>query len=259
MSGAGSVRLHLQDDVASIVFDRPEALNAMTWAMYEQLALHCEQLAGDRSVRVVTLRGAGGKAFVAGTDIAQFASFATADDGVAYERRIDAGIAQLEMLPMPVVAVLDGWVVGGGLAIAAACDIRIATPAARFAVPIARTLGNCLSTANTARVVSGFGVAAAKRMLMLAETLSADEARDAGFITRVVSQEALDSRLLSVCETLKTNAPLTMRAAKETIRRIVMRELPGNDDLVRSCYGSADFKEGVDAFVGKRAPVWMGR
>ena len=141
---AGTVRLSIDGGIAAIVFDRADAHNAMTWSMYEQLADICHALADDPAVRVATMRGAGGKAFIAGTDIEQFQSFSGGGDGIAYERRIDAGIDLIERLPMPVVAVLDGWVVGGGLAIASACDLRIATPDARFGVPIARTLGNCL-------------------------------------------------------------------------------------------------------------------
>ncbi|MEO7548831.1 MAG: enoyl-CoA hydratase/isomerase family protein, partial [Ramlibacter sp.] len=156
-TGEGAVRLEIEGRVASVLFDRPQARNAMTWSMYEALGSICKRLQSDREVRVVTLRGAGGAAFVAGTDIAQFQAFTSGEDGVAYERQIDAAIALLESLPMPTVAVLEGWTVGGGLAIATACDIRIGTPELKLGVPIARTLGNCLSVANLARLVAAFG------------------------------------------------------------------------------------------------------
>ena len=256
---AGEVRLAVEGGVAAIVFDRVEAHNAMTWKMYEQLAAICVSLAADPTVRVVTMRGAGHKAFIAGTDIDQFARFGGGDDGIAYERRIDAGIDLIERLPMPVVAVLDGWVVGGGLAIAAACDLRIATAETSFGVPIARTLGNCLSTSNTARVVAGFGVGAAKRMLLLAEMLSADEARACGFVTQIVARESIDGAVATMCAKLQKHAPLTMRASKETIRRIVAAGAASNDDLIRLCYGSQDFKAGVAAFVAKKSAIWEGR
>ena len=258
--GSGQVRLEVRESLAAVVFDRPEAHNAMTWSMYEQLAAICTRLAGDPTIRVVTMRGAGGKAFVAGTDIEQFRDFETGDDGVAYERRIDAGIDLIERLPMPVIAVLDGWVVGGGLAIAAACDLRIATDAASFGVPIARTLGNCLSTANTARVVAGFGVGLAKRMLLLAEMINADEAKAAGFVTQVVAADALDAAAAAMCAKVVAEAPLTLRASKETLRRVLSASAQGlNDDLVRLCYGSDDFKRGVAAFSAKKRAVWEGR
>jgi enoyl-CoA hydratase len=258
-TSAGAVRLGIFGAVAAVVFDRPHAHNALTWTMYEQLGAICERLANEPSVRVVTLRGAGGKAFVAGTDIAQFADFAGAEDGVAYERRIDAGVDALERLPMPVVAILEGWVVGGGLALAAAADLRLATPDARFGVPIARTLGNCLSSANTARVVAGFGTGMAKRMLLLAELVDADDAKAAGFVTQVVPRDALDAAAAAMCERLAGHAPLTMHAAKETMRRLRAAVEVDNADLVRQCYGSADFREGVAAFVEKRPAVWQGR
>jgi enoyl-CoA hydratase/carnithine racemase len=258
-SDAGSVRLSIENGVASVVFDRPQAHNAMTWAMYASLEAICERLVDDASVHVVTMRGAGGKAFVAGTDIEQFKAFAGAEDGVAYERRIDAGIERIVRLPMPVIAILEGWVVGGGLAIAAACDLRIATPEARFGVPIARTLGNCLSAANTARIVAGFGLGPARRMLLLAQTLSADEAEATGFVTQIAAPDALDAAVAAICERVKELAPLSLRAAKETLRRVMAEPSPANEDLVRLCYGSQDFHEGVSAFVEKRAPSWTGR
>ena len=149
----GVVHLDLQGPLATVTFDRPQERNAMTWAMYGQLGVFCDQLRQDASVRAVIFRGAGGKAFVAGTDIAQFAGF-DGEAGVAYEKRIDLCIGMLEALPMPTIALIEGWAVGGGLAIATACDFRLATPDAKLGVPIARTLGNCLSMANLARLTA---------------------------------------------------------------------------------------------------------
>ena len=162
---SGRVTLRTEGGVAWITFDRPAARNAMTWAMYEQLSAICQQLQQDASVRVAVFRGAGGQAFVAGTDIEQFTAFQSAEDGVAYERQIEAGIAQLCALPMPTVALVEGWCVGGGLAIATACDFRLATPGAKFGVPIARTLGNCLSIQNVARLRAAFGHQRTRRTL----------------------------------------------------------------------------------------------
>lgn len=254
----GTVHLSIKDGVASVLFDRPLARNAMTWAMYEQLGQICEQLQADAAVRVVTFRGAGGEAFVAGTDIEQFKSFRSGEDGVAYEQQIEKCICRLESLRMPTVAVIEGWAIGGGLAIATACDFRIATPASRFGVPIARTLGNCLSVANLARLSAVFGVPRIKRMLMLAETLAADEALDCGFLIQVSETGEMDAALVQLCERLGALAPVTQSVTKEGLRRLVGQGLPPDDDLIRRCYGSDDFREGVDAFVGKRRPVWKG-
>lgn len=252
----GNVSLSIADGVASVVFDRPEARNAMTWKMYDELAVICTTLASRPDVKIATFRGAGGQAFVAGTDIEQFRAFASGDDGIRYEQTIDTRIKQLETLPIPTIAIVDGYAIGGGLAIAAVCDFRIATPQASFGAPIARTLGNCLSAANTARIVAGFGASRVKRMLMLAETIGADEAHDCGFVHEIAEPAELDAKVQTLCQRLAGNAPLTMKVAKETIRRVVTEGLPSNEDLVRECYGSRDFRIGMEAFLEKKKPVW---
>ncbi|HWP25351.1 MAG TPA: enoyl-CoA hydratase/isomerase family protein [Xanthobacteraceae bacterium] len=255
----GEVRLLRQGAIATILFDRPAARNAMTWTMYESLAAACAELRHDAGVRVAVLRGAGGRAFVAGTDIAQFQNFSGAEDGVAYEAKMEEILSGLEALPMPTLAVIEGFAVGGGLVIAACCDLRIATPESQFGVPIARTLGNCLSAANYARLVAALGLSRAKRVLLLAENLSAEEALAAGFLLDVVEAEALDRRVAEICERLMGNAPVTMRVTKEAMRRLQRANLPDADDLVRACYGSEDFRAGVQAFLEKRRPQWTGR
>lgn len=254
----GQVTLAWQGRIATLTFDRPEARNAMTWAMYQQLAQHCRQLAEDRNARVVVMRGAGGEAFVAGTDISQFADFRSGDDGVAYERQIDEGIALIEALPMPTLAVIDGWAVGGGLAMANACDFRIASAKSRFGVPIARTLGNTLSIANLARLQAGWGLQRVRRMLVLAELIGAEEALACGWLQAVCAGDALQGEADALCERLAGLAPVTQASVKEGLRRINLADLPEGDDLVRACYGSADFREGVQAFGDKRAAVWRG-
>ena len=254
----GSVHLSVKDGIAAIVIDRPAARNAMTWAMYEQLGRICDELASRADVRVATFRGAGGEAFVAGTDIEQFKTFESGADGIAYERTIDTRIGQIERLPMPTVAIVDGWAIGGGLAISTACDFRVAAATASFGVPIARTLGNCLSMANTARVVAAFGVARAKRMLLLAELLPAREALECGFVTEIAEAGALDAAADALCARLERLAPVTQRVSKEAIRRVVAETVPQGDDLVSACYGSQDFKLGVTAFLDKQKPVWTG-
>ena len=255
---AGSVQLRIEGGVASVLFDRPEARNAMTWAMYAQFGEICDQLRTDASVRLVTFRGAGGEAFVAGTDIEQFKAFKTGAEGVAYEQKIEQGIDKLETLPMPTVAIIEGWTIGGGLAIATACDFRIATPASRFGVPIAKTLGNCLSAANLARLIAVFGMPRVKRMLMLAEILSADEALAAGFLLQISPAAELDAAVAALCARIAVLAPVTQSVTKESLRRLRLQNLPDDEDLIRQCYGSSDFHEGVEAFVSKRSPLWEG-
>lgn len=254
----GTVHLNIEAGVASVVFDRPQARNAMTWAMYARLGEICEQLRSDPAVRVATFRGAGGEAFVAGTDIEQFRDF-DGDAGVDYERKIDACIGLLESLPMPTVAIVEGWCVGGGLAIATACDFRVATSNARFGVPIARTLGNTLSIANLARMNAAFGQQRLKRMLMLAEMPDAAEALACGYLQQVCEPTELEAAAAKLVSRLAALAPVTQRTVKEGLRRLVNHDLPNGEDLIHTCYGSADFREGVDAFVNKRSPEWKGQ
>jgi enoyl-CoA hydratase/carnithine racemase len=259
MSNDGAVHLQVEDSVASVTFDRPEARNAMTWAMYERLRAICEQLHGDPAVRVVRFQGAGGEAFVAGTDIAQFASFASGDDGIAYERQIDATIQLLANLPKPTVAVVQGWCIGGGLAIASACDFRIATPGSKFGVPIARTLGNCLSIANVAGLIAAFGRPRVQRLLLLADMVGVEEAQSCGYVLETVAAEGIEAAAQKLCTKLGSLAPVTQQVSKEELNRLMRHNLPEAEDLIHRTYGSADFREGVQAFMGKRPPVWQGR
>ena len=255
----GEVRLAVTDGIATVLFDRPGARNAMTWAMYEQLGEACTAIAADARVRVAILRGAGGS-FVSGTDISQFAAFEGGQAGLAYEARVNACVAALESLPVPTLAVVEGAAMGGGLMLAAACDFRVVMPDARFGVPIARTVGNCLSMANVARLVSAFGAPRTKRLLLLADVIGAEEALACGFALEVVPVAALGGRVDALCARLLAHAPITMRVSKEAVRRLVAGGVPrGGDDLIAEAYGSRDFKEGVAAFLAKRKPRWEGR
>jgi enoyl-CoA hydratase/carnithine racemase len=254
----GAVHLTIDGAIARVTFDRPQAHNAMTWTMYQQLQAICAKLRDDASIRVVGFFGAGGKAFIAGTDIAQFADF-DADKGLAYEEKVTHFVGAVESLPMPTLAVVEGWCVGGGLAIASACDLRIATPASRFGVPIARTLGNCLAAHVYARLIAEFGVGRTKRMLMLAEMLTAEEAREAGYLSAIVEADKIAGHADEMLGRIAQHAPITMQVGKEAIRRLLASATAEDEDLIRRAYGSADFREGVAAFVAKRKPAWTGR
>lgn len=253
----GGVRFTKDGAIARLIFDRPRARNAMTWRMYEELAEACAKIAGDPSIRVAVLRGAGGKAFVAGTDIEQFRAFSSGEDGIVYEEKVEKYVSALEALPIPTIAVVEGWAVGGGMALANACDFRIATPGARFGVPIARTLGNCLSASNVRRLAATLGVSVVKRMLLLAETPAVEEL-PTGYAS-IVPAEEIDARVGELCGRLAGHAPITLRVTKEMLRRLASDPCAFDADLVRETYGSEDFREGVDAFLAKRPPVWRGK
>jgi enoyl-CoA hydratase/carnithine racemase len=255
----GRVTLQRDGAVARIAFDRPEAHNAFTWAMYEQLDAILTELGQDTHLRVVTLRGVGGKAFVAGSDISQFREFKGGADGIAYEAKMNAYFERILAVPVPTVAIIDGWAVGGGLNIAACCDIRVASRRAKFGSPIARTIGNCVSMQTYARVLGGFGEARAKRMLLLAEFIEAEEAMTAGFLARLADPEALDQVAEEVVSRLLENAPVTLRVSKAAFGRILARDLDPADDLIAMTYGSEDFRRGVEAFGNKTKPEWLGR
>lgn len=246
---------------AFLTFNRPEARNAMTWAMYDALVDACDRADADPDIRVLILR-ANGEAFAAGTDIRQFAEFTSGDDGLAYERRIDAVIDRLEQVTVPTIAQVAGIAAGGGCAIALACDLRVCTPAAKFGVPIARTLGNCLSMANYARFVDLIGPARTKDLLFTGRLMDAAEAATLGLVTHIADEETIDTDVRALADTIATHAPLTIRATKEALRRIAIHRRPGAadaEDLIAACYASADFREGIAAFLAKRRPHFTGR
>jgi enoyl-CoA hydratase/carnithine racemase len=248
--------------IATLTFNRPEARNAMTWEMYEALVDACERVDRDDTVRVLILRGAGGKAFVAGTDIAQFQSFRDRDDGLKYEERLDRVLDRLERVTKPTIAQVQGVAAGGGCAIALVCDLRVATPESTFGVPIARTLGNCLSGATYGRLVDLIGPGAVKDLLFTGRLVGGAEAYALGLVNRLVSAEEMTGAVHDLAAGIASNAPLTLRATKEMIRRVLARRRlpPGEDaDLVELCYTSDDFREGVTAFLAKRKPQWSGR
>ena len=245
--------------VLTVTFNRPRQRNAMTWGMYEGLYAACERADADDDIRVMVLRAAGEKAFVAGTDISQFADFSTGADGVAYEEKIARIVTRLEDVAVPTVASVRGFCVGGGLGIAAVCDLRVATRSARFGIPIARTLGNCLSMNNYSLLLGHLGPARTLDMLLRARLFTGEEAAAAGFVAELCEDDDLEKVTDQVVETLLGHAPLSMWAAKEAVRRIRRAAVPNGDDIVSRVFGSADFHTAVEAFATKQPVVWQGR
>lgn len=274
-----------------VTFNRPQARNALTFAMYESLADICARVldrsiegspdrssdrSSDRSpvgscdgspdgssdeladIRCLIVTGAGDKAFAAGTDIAGFRGFRSEADALGYERTMDRVLGALEALPIPTIAAIRGACTGGGAAIAACCDLRMASDDLRYGFPIARTLGNCLSLQNLSRLVELLGSARTREILMTSRLIRADEALAIGLLTEVVDDPLAHAHAL--CEQLAGHAPLTLAATKEGLRRL--REHAAaidGDDLIVRCYTSEDFREGIEAFLAKRKPDWQGR
>jgi len=250
----------VRDDIGWITFNRPAARNALTFAMYERLAEICAGQTATPSLRALVLTGAGEKAFAAGTDIGQFRAFAGPQDAIAYETKLDRVLDTIERCPIPMIAALSGACTGGGAGIAACCDIRIAAANLRFGFPIARTLGNCLSMANIARLSDLIGPARVKEIIFTARLVEADEAKSVGLVSEVLPDHgALIARAEALAHAVAGNAPLTLRATKEAVRRLRGKlDADADKDLILLCYLSQDFREGMEAFLGKRPPVWRG-
>lgn len=254
------IRFERRGAVAWVTFNRPEQRNAMTFAMYDRLARICDEVEQDPDIRVLVLTGAGDRAFVAGTDISQFQTFTDPQHALEYESRVDSVIGRLESVQRPTIAAIQGYAVGGGASLALACDLRVCTPNARFGVPIARTLGNCLSTNNYARLVDLIGPARTKELIYTARMIEAEDARAMGLVNQIVEPEEILERTQELAEQIAANAPLTIQVTKESVRRVLLhRRPPKAEELILTCYMSDDFKEGVNAFLEKRKPQWQGK
>ncbi|MCC6176612.1 MAG: enoyl-CoA hydratase/isomerase family protein [Chloroflexi bacterium] len=246
--------------VAILTFNRPEARNAMTWAMYETLRETCIRVDDDPDVRVLVLRGAGEKAFVSGTDIRQFLEFKTREDALGYEARLDRSIGRLADMRKPAIAMLQGDAVGGGLFMALSCDLRISAEHVRFGVPVARTLGNFPQPINYSRLVAAIGIVRARNLVMTARLMGAQEALAIGLVDEVTPLDGLETRVRELAHRIARLAPLTLAAIKEAARRqteaFAIRDA---EELMLSCYLSQDFQEGTRAFLDKRTPNWQGK
>jgi enoyl-CoA hydratase len=251
----------LRDGVAYVTFNRPQARNALTFAMYDRLAELCLRANEDRSIKAMLLTGAGDKAFAAGTDISQFRAFDKEQDALDYEARIDRVMDALERCRVPSVAAIHGACTGGGASIAAACDLRIASRSMKYGFPVARTLGNCLSMTNYARLVYLLGPAKVKDIVFRARLVESAEALAAGLVSELAEdQAALMQRAEELVRQVAGHAPLTLQATKEAVRRLRPQVPHGaGNDLVLMCYMSEDFREGMDAFLNKRKPAWKGK
>lgn len=241
--------------VVTVTFNRPQRHNAFTREMYAAMRDLCVELQDDRSVRVLVLRGEGGRAFAAGNEISDFLEA----DAVAYEDWIRELLESLFALPQVTVAAVSGVCVGGGLAVATHCDLRIATNGSRFGYPIARTLGNALAGSIVYRCASVFGESLTREMLLASRLVGADRAYAVGAVMAVVDD--LDAELDVLIEGLLAASPVTLRATKgqllDRARRLEVSP-DGDADLLREVYTGPDFAEGVRAFLAKEKPAFEG-
>lgn len=254
-----SILYDIRDGIGWVTLNRPEQRNAFTFEMYDRLAEICRAPSADGSVKALVVTGAGDRAFGAGTDISLFRDFSEEADAIAYEERIEAALGAIESAPVPTIAAIAGACTGGAAAVAVACDLRIAAENAFFGFPIARTLGNCLSVANYARLVPMIGAGRVMDMILTARMTDAATAKAIGLVSEVLPDHAaLMERAGELARTVAGHAPLTMRATKEALRRL--REGRRDDhDLIALTYMSEDFREGLEAFLAKRRAEWKGR
>ncbi|MBM9458359.1 enoyl-CoA hydratase/isomerase family protein [Nocardioides sp. zg-536] len=249
-------RDRLAPGVVEVTFNRPERRNAFTKAMYERMRQLCGELAADDTARVLVLRGAGGKAFAAGNEISDFLE----TDAASYERWIGELLQMIAGLPQVTIAAVDGVCVGGGLAVATHCDLRVATTGSRFGYPIARTLGNALSASVVYRCASVFGEPLTREMLLASRLVSADRAYAVGaLVAAVPDAEALEAEVAALVTGITQASRVTLQVTKSQllVRARGAEAAPaGEEELLREVYTGPDFAEGVRAFLAKEQPAF---
>jgi len=238
------------EGVVEVTFNRPARHNAFTAAMYGGLHDLCDELAADPSVKVLVLRGAGGRAFAAGNEISDFLE----RDAVDYEEWLAALFTKIQRLPQVSIAVVDGVCVGGGLAVATHCDLRIATPGSRFGYPIGKTLGNALSAGVLYRCHSIFGESLTREMLLAARLITADRAFAVGALAYV--GDAIDAELATIVDGIAAMSRVTIGHTKGQLAHLVdtLEVGPEEEQRLREIYTGDDFNEGVRAFLAKEKP-----
>jgi enoyl-CoA hydratase/carnithine racemase len=246
-----------------MIFNNPERRNAMSLAMREAMAEIFDAFAKDDEVRVLVLRGAGGKAFVSGADISEFKEKRNSADAEAlYGEAVARSRKSMLAFDKPIIAMIEGFCVGGGMATALDCDIRLASDDSEFAIPAAR-LGLAYSFENLKQLAAVVGPAYAKQILFTGGRLPAKKALEIGLVNDVVPRADLEGRVRAMAGEIVANAPLTIKSAKFTIGEVYkdesIRDLKRVETLMKACFDSQDFKEGREAFMEKRKPVFQGR
>ena len=244
-----------------MTFNKPARRNAVSLDMWEAVPAILDRFEQDPAVRVIVLKGAGDQAFVSGADISQFEKVRSSQEANEhYEAVSGEASRRLIACPKPTIAMIRGFCIGGGLAIAIACDLRIASAGARFGVPAAR-LGLGYAAPGVKKLMEIVGPSFTKEIFFTARHFSADEAKDMGLVNRVVDEEGLEAYTRRYCATVAENAPMTIHALKRTVGELVRgadADLAACDRLVKACFDSQDYVEGRRAFMEKRLPVFRG-
>ena len=248
--------------VGYVIFNNPERHNAMSLEMWEATVCYLDEFAKDPEVRVLVLTGAGGKAFVSGADISKFEDERSSKEGIArYNAAVERGYAAVHNFPKPTIAMIRGYCIGGGMGIASCCDIRICSPNSRFAVPAAK-LGLGYDFPGLKRLMDLVGPSFTKEIFFTARQFDAAEAKDMGFVNRVVPEDDLEAYVKYYADTIAANAPLTVNSIKfivgEALKDESKRDLKRCSDLVAQCFASKDYIEGRQAFMEKRKPIFTG-
>jgi enoyl-CoA hydratase/carnithine racemase len=253
----------IEGAVGWLTFNNPARRNAMSQDMWEAVPLAFDAFEADPAVRVIVLKGAGDKAFVAGADISQFNELRSSPETVAkYDATSDEANRRIAVSPKPVIAMIHGFCIGGGVGLAVCCDMRIASEGAKFGVPATR-LGLGYGPSGVKRLMDLVGPSHVKEIFYTARHFSAQEAKEMGLVNRVLPEAELEAYVRGYCDTIAQNAPMTMLAVKRTVDELLTlspeADLAECDRLVAACFASEDYIEGRTAFMEKRKPVFKGR
>lgn len=248
------------DGITQVIFNRPEVRNALTFEMYDKVYDLCTEANTNREIKAIIFAGTGSSAFASGTDIGLLQNLRNGKDGIDYEERIERVVGAVERCRVPTIAAIAGACTGGGAALATACDLRIGAKNMKFGYPMAKTLGNCLSLANSARLIFLIGPGRFKELLLTARLMGAEEGFAGGLISEIVDEpKEVLSRARALAALIIQHAPLTIWAAKEAVLRIYAKlQSVDFSDVIEKSYGSNDFQLGVHSFIKKEMPKWTG-
>jgi len=259
---APEILVEESESYARVIFNRPHVRNAITSRMWADLPKIIRRLQGRRHIHAIVLGGAGGKAFASGADISELPGFTDTKTARAFETLVVRALDGLVRCPLPVIAMIQGYAMGGGCHIAAACDLRIAGESAQLGIPAAK-LGAGVNPGVAARLVSLVGPAVAKEILFSGQALDATEALRVGLVNHVVPDSKLEGFTLSLVRQIAANAPLTIRHAKQAVNWIAIEgHRPPPREIQHhfvKAFGSRDFKEGLEAYLSRRSPKFRGR